>query len=209
MFAVIDRDLRGNASIRPIHVFLGDYIDRGAATCETIELLIDRARHFECVFLKGNHEIMMFEVLNNPEKIDVWRQYGGLQTLASYGLHPTLKPDAGEQSVLVAEFRRRVPVTHRQFFRQLRPSYECGDFFFAHAGVKPGIPLEQQHEDDLCWIRDEFLHSTESFDKYIVHGHSPVTTPDIRPNRINIDTGAYATGNLSLLTIQGDRLLVV
>jgi serine/threonine protein phosphatase 1 len=91
----------------------------------------------------------------------------------------------------------------------LPSSFACGDFFFVHAGVKPGVALERQKDEDLLWIREEFLASEERFGKYIVHGHTPVSVPDIRPNRINIDTGAYATGNLTLLTIQGDSLMAI
>lgn len=102
-----------------------------------------------------------------------------------------------------------MPNQHVPFLRSLRPSFTCGDFFFVHAGVRPGIPLAEQREDDLLWIRDEFLDSTENFGKFVVHGHTPVREPDIRANRINIDTGAYATGNLTLLTIQGSSMLAL
>jgi serine/threonine protein phosphatase 1 len=209
VFTMIDRDLLTSRPVRPLHVFLGDYIDRGPGSRETIDLLIDRARRFECIFLKGNHELMLFEALKNPKAIDDWRQYGGLQTLASYGLQPSLKPDDAEQTELIRELRHRIPDIHRHFFQKLGASFACADFFFVHAGVRPGVPLDAQVEQDLCWIRDEFLQSEEDFGKYVVHGHSPVATADIRPNRINIDTGAYATGHLSLLSIQGDHLFVL
>lgn len=209
VFAIIDRDLSTSRPVRALHVFLGDYIDRGPGSRETIDLLIDRARRFECIFLKGNHELMLFEALCNPKLIDNWRQYGGLQTLASYGLQPTLKPDAAEQKELIRELRRRIPDVHRRFLQRLGTSFTCGDFFFVHAGVRPGVPLEAQQEHDLCWIREEFLQSDADFGKYIVHGHSPVATADVRQNRINIDTGAYATGRLSLLSIQREHLLVI
>jgi serine/threonine protein phosphatase 1 len=209
VFTMIDRDLLTSRPVRPLHVFLGDYIDRGPDSRETIDLLIDRARRYECIFLKGNHELMLLEVLGNPTALDDWRQYGGLQTLVSYGLQPALKPDGAEQAELIKELGRRIPDLHRRFFQQLQTSYTCGDFFFVHAGVRPGVPLDAQEEQDLCWIREEFLQSNDDFGKYVVHGHSPVATADIRPNRINIDTGAYATGVLSLLSIQGDHLLVI
>jgi serine/threonine protein phosphatase 1 len=102
-----------------------------------------------------------------------------------------------------------MPDHHRRFFSKLRLSFVCGDFFFVHAGVKPGVPLRRQREEDLLWIRDEFLQCNDNFGKFVVHGHTPVAKPDIRPNRINIDTGAYATGILTLLTIQGDRIFTI
>jgi serine/threonine protein phosphatase 1 len=209
MFTVIDKDLTTIGTRRPIHVFLGDYIDRGPDSCRTIELLIERGRRHESVFLKGNHEAFLSDVLKDPSQLEQWKQFGGLQTLASYGLRPSLKPDAAEQAELVHQLATRVPPHQHRFFASLRPRFVCGDFFFVHAGVKPGVPLAQQQEHDLLWIREEFLQSEAHFGKYIVHGHTPVQEPDIRFNRINIDTGAYATGNLTLLTLQGDSLLAL
>ncbi|MCK1396172.1 metallophosphoesterase family protein [Bradyrhizobium sp. 1] len=209
MFTVIDKDLTTIGSRRPIHVFLGDYVDRGPDSCRTIEMLIERGRRHESVFLKGNHEAFLADVLKDPSQLDQWKQYGGLQTLTSYGLRPSLNPDAAEQTELVKELATKIPLRQQGFFDSLRLRFVCGDFFFVHAGVKPGVPLAQQQEQDLLWIREEFLQSEQHFGKYIVHGHTPVQEPDIRPNRVNIDTGAYATGNLTLLTIQGDSLLAL
>lgn len=210
MFTVIDNDLaRLESAVQPIHVFLGDYIDRGPASRETIDLLIERGHKHRSVFLKGNHEVFMFEVLKDPTRLSDWKQYGGLQTLTSYGLRPTLNPDQEEQTELITEFAYKIPADHRSFFNGLRPRFVCGDFFFVHAGVKPGVPLEQQTEEDMLWIREEFLQSEQDYGKYIVHGHTPVKAPDIRPNRINIDTGAYATGNLTLLTIEGESMIAL
>jgi serine/threonine protein phosphatase 1 len=209
MFNVIDRDLANARPARAIQVFLGDYIDRGPESCRTIDLLINRSREHETVFLKGNHEAFLFDVLKFPAQLQAWKQFGGLQTLVSYGLKPSLNPDEAEQEELIRELAMRISPDQRQFFNSLTPRFVCGDFFFVHAGVRPGIPLSQQKEEDLLWIREEFLQSEERFSKYIVHGHTPVRVPDIHPNRINIDTGAYATGNLTLLTIQDDSMLAL
>jgi serine/threonine protein phosphatase 1 len=190
-------------------VFLGDYIDRGPNSAHTLDLLIERSLSHETVFLKGNHEAFCLEVLRDPAKLENWRQFGGLQTLMSYGIQPTLDPDTDEQNDLIRTLVEIMPASHLRFLKSLKPSFLCGDFFFVHAGVRPGIPLEEQQEVDLLWIRDEFLDSNEDFGKFIVHGHTPVRQPDVRPNRINIDTGAYATGNLTLLTIQGTSMLTV
>ncbi|MGY4234676.1 serine/threonine protein phosphatase 1 [Bradyrhizobium sp. USDA 4449] len=210
MFTVIDKDLATVGSMRPIHVFLGDYIDRGPDSNRTIALLVERSRKHESVFLKGNHESFLFDVLDDASQLQDWKQFGGLQTLVSYGLRPSsLNPDAEEQADLVRQFAQAIPPHHLHFLKNLRPRFVCGDFFFVHAGVKPGVALAKQQEHDMLWIRDEFLRSNQNFGKYIVHGHTPVQQPDRRPNRINIDTGAYATGNLTLLTIQGNRLLAL
>jgi len=209
MFAVIDVDLARNPANRAIEVYLGDYIDRGPYSGYTLDLLIERSFKRETVFLKGNHEAFFLEVLREPAKIGDWRAFGGLQTLMSYGIRPTLNPDTDEQAELIRRLKEAMPSDHLPFLQGLKPSFTCGDFFFVHAGVRPGIPLAEQQEADLLWIRDEFLESQRSFGKYIVHGHTPVREPDIRPNRINIDTGAYATGNLTLLTIQGSSMFAL
>jgi serine/threonine protein phosphatase 1 len=99
-----------------------------------------------------------------------------------------------------------LPPDHKRFLEGLKPSFSCGDYFFVHAGVRPGIALDEQQEEDLLWIRDEFLASQVDFGKFIVHGHTPVKEPDLRPHRLNIDTGAYATGRLTLLRLEGSGL---
>jgi len=209
MLTVIDADMARRAPHRAIEVFLGDYIDRGPDSRSTLDILVARSRIRNTVFLQGNHEAYLLEVLRDPSKMPNWLQYGGLQTLMSYGLKPSLTPDKAEQAELVARLTAAMPVTHKRLLHRLRPKYSCGDFFFVHAGVRPGVPLGEQREADLLWIRDEFLESSEDFGKYIVHGHTPVREPDIRANRINIDTGAYATGNLTLLSVQGSSMLAI
>jgi serine/threonine protein phosphatase 1 len=209
LLTVVDVDLDRSAPERAIQVFLGDYIDRGPQSRAVLDLLIRRSQSHETVCLKGNHEVFLLDVLKDPAKLQVWRHYGGLLTLMSYGVTPTMNPTAEEQVKLIEALQRALPPEHLAFLKQLPTSFSCGDFFFVHAGVRPGVSLDKQNEQDLLWIRDEFLNSDERFGKYIVHGHTPVSTPDVRPNRINIDTGAYATGNLTLLTIQGDSLLAI
>lgn len=188
---------------------MGDYIDRGPDSRSTIDLLIERSRRGNTVFLKGNHEAFLEQVLRDPSRVPDWFRVGGIQTLMSYGLSPSLHPDLEDQLVLAKELAAAIPPHHQAFFEELRLNFICGDFYFVHAGVRPGITLSEQQEADLLWIRDEFLESKEDFGKYIVHGHTPVRFAEILPNRANIDTGAYATGNLTLLSIQGDSMLAV
>ncbi|MCK1420897.1 serine/threonine protein phosphatase [Bradyrhizobium sp. 182] len=209
LLTVIDADLARSAPQRAIQVFLGDYVDRGPDSRGVLDLLIARSKSHETVCLKGNHEVFLLEVLKDPARVQEWRHYGGLLTLVSYGITPTMNPSAEQQVELIERLKRALPPEHLTFLQQLRSSFTCGDFFFVHAGVKPGVALDRQKDEDLLWIRDEFLNCEDRFGKYIVHGHTPVGAPDIRPNRINIDTGAYATGNLTLLTIQGDSLLAI
>jgi len=109
--------------------------------------------------------------------------------------------------MLAKRLAEALPPLHWQFLRNLKRSFSCGDFFFVHAGVRPGVPLSQQRDDDLFWIRNEFLDSKEKFGKIIVHGHNPVADVEFHSNRINIDTGAYATGRLSCLRIESDQAM--
>jgi serine/threonine protein phosphatase 1 len=205
-FERIDASLAGSRSSRPIHVLLGDYIDRGPASRDVIDLLIARSRTHELVCLRGNHESMLLSFLGHPAVLASWGALGGFETLASYGLAPVRLPDDATMLHLSDELGRVLPHSHRQFFDSLQLSFTCGDFFFAHAGVKPGVPLEQQKEEDLLCIRQEFLSFKRSFPKIVVHGHTPVMKPDVLHNRINIDTGAYATGRLTCLMIEGETL---
>jgi serine/threonine protein phosphatase 1 len=209
MLSQIDKDLAARPAPRAIHVLVGDYIDRGPTSREVLDRLIQRSRSHETVLLKGNHETFVFDFLKDPSTLQAWRQYGGLETLMSYGLHPPLNADVLERGQLAEAFRRVLPQDHQRLLGDLKLSFTCGDFFFAHAGVKPGVSLQKQREEDLLWIRDDFLLCEDDFGKLIVHGHTPVREPDIRANRINIDTGAYASGHLTCLMIERDAIVVV
>ena len=190
-----------------IEVFLGDYIDRGPASRQVLDLLIERGRTHRTVFLKGNHEALLATFIADPSTLGDWQRLGGLETLMSYGLTPLI--NARTQVELAEAFAQALPLSHEKFLHDLKTSFTCGDYFFVHAGVRPGVPLQKQREEDLLWIRHEFLHCEENFGKIIVHGHTPVQQPDIRSNRINIDTGAYATGRLTCLVLEADKMGVV
>lgn len=205
VLARIDAHTAQNPVIRPVHLFIGDYIDRGPDSRDVLDLLIGTSDNHEAVFLKGNHEAFLLDFLENPSVLQTWGRNGGLETLMSYGLKPTLKANASAvQSDFADALGQALPKRHLDFLRNLASSFTCGDYFFAHAGVRPGVPLSAQREQDLLWIRDEFLLHEKSFGKTIVHGHTPVREIDIRSNRINIDTGAYVTGRLSCLVIEGE-----
>lgn len=209
LLKVIDADVRFGRPCEAVEVYLGDYIDRGPDSRATLELLARRRRSRNAVFLCGNHEAFLVEVLRDPSRLAAWFRVGGLQTLMSYGLTPSPEPDEDEQAALVHALWAALPDPHRAFLNGLQLTFTCGDFMFVHAGVRPGIPIAEQRPTDLLWIRDEFLNSSLNFGKYVVHGHTPVRTAEFLPNRANIDTGAYATGNLTLLSIEGSRLLSV
>jgi serine/threonine protein phosphatase 1 len=207
LFSGIDADLEANPPPRALHVFLGDYIDRGPDSREVLDLLIARSQRHEMIFLKGNHEVLIEQFLRKPETLATWRQVGGSRTLLSYGVTPSFNPDAAERAALARRLADVLPPAHMQFFRSLQRSFICGEFFFVHAGVRPGVPLSQQTDEDLFWIREKFLKHPDKFEKIIVHGHTPVAEVEVHPNRINIDTGAFATGLLSCLRMEADNIL--
>jgi serine/threonine protein phosphatase 1 len=205
----INADIALRPTGRPIYVFLGDYIDRGPSSRETIDRLIEHGKTHESVFLKGNHELIAIKCLSDRGLFDQWLRLGGRETLISYGVRAETPANAKQIAELQSAFHNALPQAHFRFFRDLQKSFECGDFFFVHAGVKPNVELSRQKENDLLWIRGEFLSSKDDFGKIIVHGHTPTREIEVGPNRINIDTGAFATGCLSCLVLEDESLSVV
>ena len=209
LLARISADIALRPAVRPLYVFLGDYIDRGSASRETIDRLIEHGKTHESVFLKGNHELIAIKCLSDRGLFDQWLRLGGLETLVSYGVPAETLANGKQIAELQSAFHGALPQAHFRFFRDLKNSFECGDFFFAHAGVRPNVELSRQKENDLLWIRGEFLMSKDDFGKIIVHGHTPTREIEVGPNRINIDTGAFATGCLSCLVLEGEELSVI
>jgi serine/threonine protein phosphatase 1 len=209
VIAAIRRDAQGREDAA-ITVTVGDYVDRGPQSREVIERLQASPFGMPYVALRGNHESLFESFLSDPATGDHWRRLGGLETLASFGV-PVRDMmvgrgyDEAAKSLAVA-----LTAEHRDFLASLRSSFVSGRYFFCHAGVRPGISLERQSEHDLLWIREEFLNSPADFGKVVVHGHTPVAEPDVRRNRINIDTGAFATGRLTCVVLEGEshRFLV-
>src|SRR3954471_3424413 len=209
LLSKIEDDVARRPIVRPVCVFLGDYIDRGFGSRETIDRLVEYGQQTEAVFLKGNHELIALKCLSDPSLFDQWMRLGGLETLVSYGVARQGPAGARPIAELQAAFHGALPQSHIRFFRNLKLSFVCGDFFFVHAGVKPAVELSQQKESDLLWIREEFLSSSEDFGKIVVHGHTPTPQVEIEANRINIDTGAFATGRLSCLVIENEYLSLI
>ncbi|MDO9271267.1 MAG: metallophosphoesterase [Methylobacter sp.] len=183
-----------------ILVYLGDYIDRGLYSKQVIDCLSENNfPEFKTVFLLGNHEQVLLEFLNNtdPSIAHEWFRFGGLPTLASYGVTVKGIPTAKDLEQLRAEFREKMPAAHLAFFERLVLNFEIGGYFFVHAGIRPKIKLHRQRPEDILWIREEFLNSDVFHGRVIVHGHSITDEPEIRHNRIGLDTGAYASGKLT------------
>ena len=185
-------------------VYLGDYIDRGPQSKRVIDCMVgDWPSGIDPVFLRGNHEATLLNFLDDPNVLNAWRNFGGVETLHSYGVDVGLLREVGGLETIQGKFRALLPSDHLQFYQTLQTTAMIGDYFFVHAGVRPGVSLDQQKEEDLLWIRDEFLESNKFHGKVIVHGHSPQEQPEIWSNRINVDTGAYLTGKLTCLVLEG------
>ena len=204
----IESDIRRRRVERAIEVYLGDYIDRGPDSKGVIDQLAVRMVRHGAVCLRGNHESVFEGFLTDPNIWPHWIQLGGLQTLASYGLS-SRSSDIGAAIALQRSLRMALPRTHQLFLQCLQNTFFCGDFLFVHAGIRPGVPFNEQNPHDLIWIREDFLSSEQQHGKIVVHGHTPVPHPDIRHNRINIDTGAWRSGVLTCVAIEASSVLVL
>ncbi|MBB4200571.1 serine/threonine protein phosphatase 1 [Rhodoblastus sphagnicola] len=198
-----------DAPLQALTVLLGDYVDRGLQSSQVMEWLATGAFPTPFVALKGNHEETMAKALDEPELIGSWRQYGGLETLMSYGVDVSLVMKGQGYDRASVDFARKLPATHLKLIEAMPTSYVVGDYFFCHAGIRPKLGLKAQEDRDLLWIREEFLNSDAPHEKIIVHGHTPAPNIEIKHNRINLDTGAYMSGKLSCLVLEGDQRRVL
>jgi serine/threonine protein phosphatase 1 len=205
MLELIARDAQARESARQrTLVFVGDYVDRGPDSRGVVERLIkDPLEGFDTHFLKGNHEAILLDFLEDPWRLDHWLMNGGDATMRSYGVDIERLAGLGAPPEIWRNtFADALPDMHLAFFRDLKLSVSFGDYLFVHAGVRPGVPLAAQSEADLIWIRAPFLDHGAPFGKIVVHGHTPERAPVTRPNRIGIDTGAVFTGRLTALKLQ-------
>ena len=201
LHAAIREDSTARAPATTTLLYLGDYVDRGLDSALVLDMLGEppalpgAAR----VLLRGNHEAMMLDALatDAPEgKLRVWMQNGGIETLGSYDTDPG---DAG--------WRARVPPAHLVLLRGTGISHRAGGYLFAHAGIRPNVPLDRQNPHDLLWIREPFLSwKGAAQEAVVVHGHTPAPKPEVRPHRIGIDTGACFGGALTCLVLENDRM---
>lgn len=191
-------------------VMLGDYVDRGADSRGVVECLLggvlpDLSPAIERVDLMGNHEEAMLDFLDGLNDGQNWLGYGGLETLMSYGVPLKSFPRTPEASDRLREdLAAAVPDAHVDFMRGCVLSHVEGGYAFVHAGVRAGLPLERQEQRDLLWIRDEFLRSRNPLPgSVVVHGHTICDMPQDLGYRINLDTGAFASGRLTALVLRG------
>jgi len=173
-------------------IFLGDYIDRGPNSKEVIDFLIQLSKNYECIFVRGNHEQMLLDYVQEGKNLQLWYLNGAGATLRSYG---------GIE---------KIPESHLEFFRSTRFYHIIDEKFFVHAGVKPGVLLENQRKSDFLWIRDEFIYSKNPLPGFIViFGHTPFEKPLIQPDKIGLDTGCVYGGKLSCMCLESGRIFEV
>lgn len=184
-------------------VYLGDYVDRGPATAGVIENLMQRQQERGAICLSGNHEDMMLEAYRSFDAFLHWTSVGGRPAALSYLPPITTPADELEEHDLWQSWRRAMPESHVTFLKKLGTTFVSGDYVFVHAGLRPGIAIEDQKRRDCLWIRHDFLDHREAFSHVVVHGHTPVNEPDMRANRIGIDTGAVFSGRLTCLVLDG------
>jgi serine/threonine protein phosphatase 1 len=189
-------------------VYLGDYVDRGLEVKETLNILTSSPlQEFHTIFLKGNHEEMLLSFLMDSATLDDWLLLGGQATMMSYGLSsPGQAPHPRQAEDIRQKFIHAFPNGHRDFLLKLKTTYQAGDYLFVHAGLRPGVPLDKQTAEDYLWIREPFLINRKSMGVRVVHGHHITPRPETLPNRIGVDTGAYATGRLSCVVLEADRV---
>jgi serine/threonine protein phosphatase 1 len=202
----VHEELGRASSSNALLVFVGDLIDRGPQSAEVIEFLRTyRHRGVKPVFLLGNHEEVLLRILRGDAAlIAKWCSFGGAQFLESYGVDSRQLASRSEVDALET-VRKAIPMEHVAFLESFADSCRFGDYLFVHAGIRPGVELDQQVQSDLRWIREPFLLDDTDHGFVVVHGHTIRPEVEVLPNRIGIDTGAYRTGVLTALAIEGAR----
>ena len=201
LHAAIAADIADRPIEQCVLIHLGDYVDRGSDVAEVVDLLTvgPAVPGTTVVNLMGNHEDMMIQALTTGLAADGahWMRSGGAESLLSWRVGRTVPQ---------ALWPTMIPFPHQRFLRELALTHRVGPYFFVHAGVRPGILLDGQKQEDLLWIREPFLSSKRDFGAVVVHGHTPTRDPMVRPNRIGIDTGAVMGGVLTCAILEADRV---
>ena len=202
---LLQEDDRSRDDARTLLVLLGDLIDRGPASSDVLRLAMAPRGWAEQIALMGNHEAALLEALGgNEQMLDLWLLNGGDAALNSWGLQLE-NYDQQDSALLIEAVRDVIPSDQLSWLRSLKLSLHLGDYFFVHAGIKPGLSLLDQAEHDNLWIRDTFLRSGKDHGAVIVHGHSISPSFEDLPNRIAVDTGAYKTGRLTAVGLEGSK----
>jgi serine/threonine protein phosphatase 1 len=187
-------------------VYMGDFVDRGDDSRQVLDMLIEEPLPgFESIHLMGNHEHALLNFLDDPHAIPGWLSWGGRETLLSYGVSVGFATSDADLPRLRDELERAMPAHHAEFIENLQLFHRGGDYYFVHAGVRPGVSLDKQRFEDQLWIREPFNSSSRDHGAVIVHGHSICEQVEMLPNRIGIDTGAFCTGVLTCLVLEGEE----
>jgi serine/threonine protein phosphatase 1 len=204
LHAQVAADLAARPVPHPLLLHIGDYVDKGPDSAAVVERLASGPPlpglpgALPVVNLMGNHERTMLDALAGERAaVTDWLYTGGREALASWGINPEMPS---------AEWADAIPARHRAFLEGLALHHRLGGYLFVHAGIRPGRPLEEQEEEDLLRIRHSFLASEAEFGWVVVHGHTPTRGPEVRANRIGIDTGAVFGRELTCLVLEGERL---
>lgn len=207
LHAMIADDAASRGWARNRLIYLGDYIDRGPDSRGVIALAMrDDPPGFGKLHLRGNHEAMLLDFLDNPHSGSAWLNIGGDAVLREYGIMvPSEFSQSGQLAHAAKLLAEAMLPDELAFLKNLKPCYQAGGYFFAHAGVRPGVTLDMQQEQDLVWIRRPFLNHNNDFGAIVVHGHTICNAVEIKPNRIGIDTGAHATGKLTCLILEANK----
>lgn len=202
LLAQIDADCANRGEADTWLVLLGDLVDRGPDSRRVVERAIDLKRTGKVRILAGNHEEMLLGSMTNEETLRHFLRHGGKETLFSYGL-PIEDYTRSTLSQLHDRLPDLIPRGHLDFFEEMENRIVFGDYLFVHAGIRPGVPLEAQILPDLRWIRREFLDHPDPHSHVVIHGHTIADEPVVRSNRIGIDTGAFASGRLTAIGLEG------
>ena len=206
MLERIEEDYNSRRDAKTAIVFLGDLIDRGPDSAGVVERLrMYRPVDARTIFLMGNHEEIFLRIVKGEMALLAdWLKFGGAECLQSYGIDPVeiRKLSRREAQKLIVD---RIPEDHIAFISSFVDSASFGSYLFVHAGIRPGVPLATQSPQDLRWIRQPFLHDESDHGRIVVHGHTISEEVEQLPNRIGIDTGAYRTGILTALAVEGEE----
>ena len=202
LVAAIEADDAARAPAETLIVLLGDLVDRGDDSRGVIEFARDLQRRRPVRILAGNHEEMFLRSLSDIETFRHFIRHGGRETLLSYGInHGQFQAASMEEAQQLAS--EAVPADHLAFLESFEDMIQLGDYLFVHAGIDPRLPIDQQRSRDLRWIREPFLSHDGSHGVVVVHGHTICDEPEDCGNRIGIDTGAFMSGRLTALILEG------
>lgn len=202
MIARIEADEVGRPAAETTVILLGDLVDRGPDSAGVIATAREWAKRRNVRILAGNHEEMFLGSFERDETLRHFIRHGGRETLLSYPIEPDVYSRATLEE-LRAIMREAVPAEDIEFMKSMEDRIQIGDYVFVHAGVRPGVPLEEQKISDLRWIRGEFIEGPETRNFAVVHGHTILESPHVSPLRISLDTGAYSSGLLSAIGLEG------